>query len=368
MTHVSLLSHRLSKLISVLILTAASPVFAQPAGADGDDFLYRVLKGDMLLELAERFTATPHNWPVLERINAVADPRALPIGKVLRIPFSLIPEVPAPARLVHASGQVTSGGSALRVGDMVSEDSRLSIAPGGFATLLLADGSSLTIPGNSTLAIQRLQAFKGTGLTDTIVSVERGSIESIVSPDDAGVGRFEIRTPVTITGVRGTRLRVHSGSGGAQTEVLAGTAHLEASTAGGAMLKPGQGAATRTDGIMGAVRPLPQAPQLATPVRGPDGWRVAFAPVPGASAYLVRVADDPDGTRPWSSQVYASADEVRFAAPGPGTYYVVIRAIGEDGLMGPDAAQPFEGQGVLVSSNGSPVAAGHGDHIYLTSY
>ena len=119
---------------------------------------------------------------------------------------------------------------------------------------------------------------------------------------------------------------------------------------------------------MGAVRSLPAAPQLSEPLRGPQGWQVAFDPVPGASAYLVRVADDPEGTRPRSSQRFTAPESIRFASQGAGTRYVLVRAIGPDGLMGPDAAQAFEGQPVLVSSNGLPIAAGHGDHVYLTAY
>lgn len=362
------LSRLLIQCISVLATAGSSSVLAQPVGADGEDFLYRVMKGDILLELAERYTAGPQNWPVLQQINNVADTLALPIGRVLRIPFSMIPEVPAPARLVHASGQVLVDGRGVNPGEQLPEGSTLATAPGGFATLQLTDGSTLTVPGNSTVAIERLQAFQNTGLTDTIVSVENGSVESVVAPEKSGVGRFEIRTPVAITGVRGTQLRVHRDSTGAQTEVLSGVAHMSAATAGQAMLKPGQGVATRADGVMGAVRALPAAPELSEPVRGPQGWQVAFEPVPGAFAYLVRVADDPDGTRPRSSQRYNSPQEVRFSAQGPGTHYVLIRAIGADGLMGPDAAQPFEGQPVLVSSNGNSVLAGYGGQVYLTAY
>lgn len=364
----TLLARRLAQCLAALVLAGSGSVLAQPAGADGDDFLYRVVQGDTLIDLAVRYTATPQNWPTLQQINQVADTLALPIGKVMRIPFSIIPEVPAPALLVHASGHVLVDGRTVSPGGQLPEGSTLTTAPGGFATLLLTDGSTLTVPGNSTIAVDRLQAFQGTGLTDTILSVENGSVESVVAPEQTGVGRFEIRTPVAITGVRGTRLRVHRDETGAQTEVLSGVAHLGAATAGQAMLKPGQGVATRADGVMGAVRALPAAPQLSQPERGPQGWQVAFEPVPGATAYLVRVADDPQGTRPRSSQHFNSPQEVRFSAHGPGTHYVLIRAIGADGLMGPDAAQPFEGQPVLLSSNGHPVAAGQGGQVYLTAY
>lgn len=362
------LSRCLVQCASLLALAGAAPALAQPIGADGDDFLYRVTQGDTLLDLAGRYTATPQNWPTLQQLNNVADTLALPIGQTLRIPFSMIPEVPASASVVHASGQVMVDGRPVKEGEQLPEGSTLTTAPGSFVALQLADGSTLTVPGNSSIAIERLQTFEGTGLTDTILSVENGSVESMVAPEKTGVGRFEIRTPVAITGVRGTRLRVHADNTGAQTEVIHGVTHLGASHSGQAMLETGQGVVTSDAGVMGSVRNLPAAPQLSEPIRGPQGWQVDFEPVPGAVAYLVRVADDPQGYRLRSSQRYASAHEVRFSAHGPGTRHVLVRAIDAEGLMGPDASQPFEGQAVLTSSEGLAVATGYGGQVYLTDY
>lgn len=368
MTLTPALRGTLVKCLFALITFVPTALSAQPAGADGDDFLYRVVKGDTLLELSLRYTSSPQNWPALQQINHVADTLALPIGKVLRIPFSMIPEEPAPARLLHTSGQVLINGNRAYTGQELPEGGSLATAAGAFATVQLTDGSTLTLPGSSTIAIERLQAFKGTGLTDTILSVEKGSVESWVAPQNTGVGRFEIRTPVAITGVRGTRLRVHRDSSSAQTEVLSGLAHLGAASFGKALLRPGQGVLTGADGVMGTVRNLPAAPELGEPERGPRGWQISVQPVPGASGYLVRVADDPDGTRPRSSQHFESVEDIHFSAYGPGTQYVLVRAIGPDNLMGPDAARSFEGQPVLLSSNGRPVVAGHGGQVYLNAY
>lgn len=360
--------NRLAPLMLALACFGVPPAQAQPMGADGSDFLYRVGKGDILLEISRRFTDSAGNWPVLQHINQVADTYKLPIGKVLRIPFSMIPEVDAPARLVHVRGAVRVNGRLAQAGDDLPQGGTLVTPPGGFATLQLSDGSTLTLPANSTIVLERLQAFKGTGLTDTIVSIEDGSLESVVSPEDTGVGRFEVRTPVAITGVRGTRLRVHKDDEVARTEVLEGVAHTRASSTGQAMLRSGHGVTARSDGVLGAVRPLPAAPALSVPVRGPQGWQAEFPAVPGAVAYLVRVAGDPLGTRLLSSERRDSAGQVTFSAGRPGTHYVLVRAIDRDGLMGPDAVQPFEGRVSLLSSDGNPVGTGYGDTVTLNEY
>lgn len=354
--------------LSAFILTNPLPVLAQAMGAEGENFLYRVVEGDILLEISSRYTDSPMNWSVLQEMNHIIDTLKLPIGKILRIPFSMIPEVHAPAELVHARGPVTVSGRPIQPGETLPEGGTIVTAPGGFATLRLADGSTLTVPANSAIALERLQAFKGTGLTDTIVSVESGSLESIVAPGNTGVGRFEVRTPVAITGVRGTRLRVHKNDAGAQTEVLAGLAHTDAVAAGQALLKGGQGVMTGEDGIMGSVRELLPPPTLSTPQRGPRGWQLEFAPIPGAVAYLVRVAEDPEGTRLLSSERYPTPAEIRFAAAKPGTHYVLVRAVSAEGLMGPDAVEAFQGQPVLHSSDGMPVATAYGGQVNLAEY
>src|SRR5690606_21429307 len=156
----------------------------QPMGADGSDFLYRVVKGDILLEISRRFTDSAGNWPVLQHINQVADTYKLPIGKVLRIPFSMIPEVDAPARLVHVRGAVRVNGRLAQAGDDLPQGGTLVSPPVGFAPLQLSDGSTLAFRDNCTIVLERLQAFTDTVLTHPSVAIVDGSLESVGSPED----------------------------------------------------------------------------------------------------------------------------------------------------------------------------------------
>ncbi|MGB3290007.1 MAG: FecR domain-containing protein [Burkholderiaceae bacterium] len=349
--------------LGLLPLTALS----QPYGAHGDDFLYRISAGDTLIALSERYTDKASNWTKLQSLNAVKDPAALPIGLELKIPFALIPELPSQARVAHLAGKVSASGRPIKIGDQLGEGQTVVTSDNGFLTLTLADGSTLSVPAASSMAIERLRVFKGTGLTDTIFTIKQGSLESTVAPTETGVGRFEIRTPVSITGVRGTRLRVHAQAAGAQTEVLDGSARLDASQGRNATLRRDQGAAISSSGQLLGVRALLPAPELSPPSRGGAGWVISFPPVPGASAYLLRVAADPEGKQLFSSQSFTEP-RVSFSAPGAGTYYAVVRAVDGDGVMGRDASQPFEGRSLLKTSDGSPLLSGFGSPVFLTDY
>lgn len=363
--------------LSLLVLTSClmlvAPARSQPAGALGDDFIYRVRPGDTLIDLATRYTHNQANWSPLQALNQIVTPERLPVGLELRIPLSMIPERAASARVLHVSGQADIDGKALRPGDAVSEGSTVATAASGFVTLELADGSRLTLPPGGAVELTRLRQFEGTALTDSIVQVQRGGVESSVAPAGEGVGRFEVRTPVAVTGVRGTRFRVQSGDHGVHSEVLDGSVRLQAHAPGERPAKPvavakGYGAAVGADGAIAGMRALLAAPQLGKPVRAGGGaWTAEVSPVPGAQSYLVRVSHDADGALPVSSTSFPGND-IQFSAPAPGTYYVSVRAVDDLGLGGKDAIASFEGASQLMTSFGLGVASGAGGFIALTDY
>ena len=359
---------------SMLLLLAATlaathnAAHAQAAGARGDDFLYKVMAGDTLIGLAQRYTTGAANWPRLQSINQVQETTALPIGKELRIPFSMIPEVPADATVVHVAGQATMDGRAIRQQSRVAEGQTIVTGADGFVTLQLSDGSLLWVRSSSTVTLGRLRALKNVDLTDSMRRIKQGSVESTVAPKGSGVGRFEVRTPLSITGVRGTVLRVHASVRGAQSEVVKGIAHVRSQQAQNATLHQSQGTAIDAQGKLLGVRPLLPAPAL--PPLDPKqvgGRSLKFPAVAGASKYLVRVSSDAAGADLVSSQEFQKP-EINFSSPGPGTYYVVVRAIDALGIGGLDARESFKGASVLRSSNGSPIKTGFGGYVRLTDY
>lgn len=362
----------LSLLALLSCITLGAPVHSQPSGALGEDFIYRVRQGDTLIDLAARYTRDQANWSRLQTLNEISTPERLPIGLELHIPFTMIPVRDAQARVVHVSGGADLDGKSVQPGTPVPEGSTVATSPNGFVTLELADGSKLTLPSDGAVELTRLRQFEGTALTDSVINVRRGSVESSVAPTGNGVGRFEVRTPVAVTGVRGTRFRVQSGAQGAHSEVLEGSVRLQAHAPGAAPAKPvavaeGYGAAVGADGGVSGLRPLLKAPQLGEPVRAGSAWTSPFPPVAGAQSYLVRVSRDADGTLPVSSTSFPSND-IRFTAPGPGTFYVSVRAIDNLGLHGQDAVQTFEGQNTLMTSFGLGVGSGTGGFVTLTQY
>lgn len=368
-----MLSSRLTLTVFLLVATlfvdfvTLSHTMAQPSGARGDDFIYRVVPRDTLIDISTRFTGTPDNWTTLQSLNKVPDTLALPIGRELRIPFALIPERPAQAEIVHATGQVLVNEGAARAQSAINEGDAVETTANGFATFQLPDASVLSLPANSLVRVDRLRTFLGTGLIDIILNLTRGTVESTVAPEDTGTGRYEIQTPVSITGVRGTRLRVRTDKDGTRTEVLSGAAQLGKARADGSQLGAQQGIAVTRDGIMLPVRALLPAPTLTVDTGNRTSRSLMFEPVPNAVAYLVRVAADPSGTRPVWTQII-DGPPAHYRTPGGGTWHVLVRAIDDLGLMSEDATVAVEGRQVLISGSGEPVINSFGDPIVLTDY
>ncbi len=351
----------------LLYLGALTSAFSQPVGAEGENFLYRVKGGDTLLQLSGTYTDNPDNWQTLKTLNNIGDEYRLSVGMLLKIPFSLIPVVPSQAVVSHLSGAVTEEGARLRVGDRISEGRTIRTAKDGYATLTLQDGSDVSVPAQSVVIIDRLRAFKNTGLIDAIISVDEGGLEADVAPGKTGVGRFEIRAPVSITGVRGTRLRVRVTPQGNQTELLSGVAHLDTKQNDRAVLRANQGAAIDPNGSLLGVRPLLAPPALSEPVRTGQGWMVSAQPVDQATAYLVRVSRDEQG----ENLVYSKLSDtptVSFNGTSPGPHYMFMRAVDKDGVMGQDASLAFESIVGLQTASGLNVFTAFGDPVLLTDY
>src|SRR5690606_2629905 len=200
-------------------------------------------------------------------------------------------------------------------------------------------------------------------LTDTQVDIDRGSLESTVSPYDTGVGRFEIRTPATVTGGRGTPLRVHDDAQGSRHEVLHGNAAIESPSQGEQRLAPDRGAAYDARGTLLGSHPLLPAPHL--PTLDPGSGRLEFEPVPGASTYAVRVALDADGTRLESSR-RVNGPGVFLQARGSGPRYTFVRGIHALGIEGHDAVLAVDTLRIgLRASDGTPVPGSDGTPVAL---
>jgi hypothetical protein len=230
----------------------------------------------------------------------------------------------------------------LGLGAKITEGMQIDTGNNSFLTLSLPDQSRITLPSNSRIKIAKLRTARYTKSPRTEILLMRGRVESKVAPLEQNKGRFEVRTPLAVAGVRGTHFRVGIGEHGTATEVLSG--HVEVSRPGQRStltLHAGQGNIIDAKSVGKAVNLLP-TPQLAdTPARqGQTAAHFLLTPISGAKAYHVQIATDQDAQN-ILTEIHSGNTRVLLDGLPNGDYFARISAIDKLGLEGPASTHAF---------------------------
>ena len=320
--------------------------------------------GDTLEGLSQSYFGTPRLWHQLQARNKVKDPRQLQPGSVVWIPVGLLPAESAQVEFVHGDvkvhtaepGASTNPAAAanppVAAGTMLAEGTRLQVGPDGFVTVRLADGSVVKVSAQSDVQLRQLRRRGRAGSVQSVVEIQRGSVESSVAPSTDASRRFEVRTPRAVTSVRGTRFGVAlSESGDTTAAVLQGAVAVQSRaadnpaqhTAAATVLQPGQGLAVQADGTVGSPRSLLPAPDLTSLPAAVHDLGLLALNVPGqagANAYQAIVARDAELTQVLRSGTFANG-QLRWKGLDDGQYFISVRAIDAAGIAGLPATQPL---------------------------
>jgi hypothetical protein len=349
----------------ILSLTAYMLLSAIPALAGQDDdapVRYVVRKGDTLIQLGETYLIRADHYKIVQRQNRIADPLAMPVGKVLIIGRNLLKYRPAKARLVAVRGQVLAGQAQVSVGQSLDEGTQISTAASSFASLQLDDGSRISLPSNTQIRIRRLRSYVLGGSLDYDFDVIKGGIGSTVVKHKSGDDRYQVRTPKAVSAVRGTdfQSRYDVDAGTDFAEVVDGTLAVGAGTAAPSPLAAGNGLAVVPGGQIIREALLPE-PSLIEPGRIQADPLVAFVAdrLAGAKGYRLTLAADA-GFIDQIADVAAAGEQLSFANIPNGNYFVRARAISANGIEGIPATFAFKRR-----LNGITASAGPADDGYV---
>jgi hypothetical protein len=325
----------------------ALAVCVSARAADSGEYVeHRLQIGDTLETLSAQYLGTPRLWQRLQEYNHVSDPHRLQPGSVLRIPFSLLPLGSAHVSFVQGDARVLLPGAtetvALQAGQELPEGARVLVPADGFINVRLSDGSMIRVQANSDVRLQQLRRRGKTGAAQSVLELQRGGVESTVTTSQDAARRFEVRTPMASTSVRGTRFSVSlDAEGHTLTAVTEGQVAVDQRNAAEhparALVNKGQGLSVTADGAVGEPRSLLPAPDLSAlpdTVSDADFLTLTLAtPVTGAVAYQVQVARDADFTEVLRSGS-STTQTLRLLAVDDGRYQVSVRALDAAGLPG----------------------------------
>jgi len=312
-------------------------------------YTYVTQKGDTLLKIAGRFLSKRHDWQSLGKLNAIAEPTHIPIGTRIRIPVPAMRAEQSGATVEAVQGSAESSRGRLEANGHVAEGESIKTGEGGFVTLRLADGSTLSLPPKSQIELTNARQFANTGgVTDTVVKLGAGRVESIVAKQKSGASRYEVRTATSNMGVRGTVFRAATDAAGTQSgsEVVEGAVGVGATAVvpGAKELALPAGYGTITEAGKAPLPPveLLPAPELsglpAQAAAGPLAFR--YQPVAGAVSYRTQIARDAEFRDVLAENVGAEP-AARFDRISAGVYFLRARGIDKLGLEGRDAVRPL---------------------------
>lgn len=332
----------------ILLMAMTSAAAAQTTAPAEPPVAYVVKPGDTLIGLGRAYLNGPADYKAVQKANKVREPRRLRPGSQLNIDANLLKSTPIAASLSAFSGPVqieTNGQRApARVGMGLAEGQVVITGPGAFATFELEDASRVTLPSNTRVRIARMRQILINGAPQRVLHLDQGRGTISATPTTNPAGKFEVRTPVSVSAVRGTEFRVGAGDDRAQTEVLKGAVGVDAGAVATSAppVPAGFGVSATAAGVSAPVKLL-DAPKLGAGGQTQSDKTVRFAiePLTGAAAYRLQLSRDA-GFVDVFGEATTKEPVSDFGEMANGTYFVRLTALDAGGLEGFPADYSFD--------------------------
>lgn len=187
---------------------------------------------------------------------------------------------------VEESRALLKAGSSLKQGDIVHIPAQCQLS------IQFQDESTIRMPSGGTIKIATLRSNPFEKTPEVHVELLDGRLEVMVTKKERADGTFEIRTPKSVAGVRGTEFRVgfNAVNGKGQVEVSKGLISARGIEGNKNVQLSGQyGIAMPDSGQTGEVEPLPPATSINSvqTQQDPEWLLLVFNPSTDAEKYLL---------------------------------------------------------------------------------
>jgi hypothetical protein len=323
----------LALLIAGLCLAAPAPALANA----NDNIRYTVGRGDTLISFGQKYLIRADDYRTIQRTNRIANPRAIPVGTVLLVPRGLLKYQSSSAQLASVRGNVVAAARPAATGQALNEGQMIQTGKGSFASLVLENGSRVSLPSNSQLKILRLRRYVIDGSLDYDFLVDRGGARSRVAPLKSPNDRYQVRTPKAVSAVRGTdfQTRFDDTENRDFAEVDEGALAVGLEKGGEIPVASGNGLAVAADGSSIQEAMLPPL-QLEGAGRLQKDSAVRFVLPPRDNiigGFRATVATDA-GFHDQVSDLITQGDTADFGPLADGKYFFRARAISANGIQG----------------------------------
>lgn len=336
-------------LFSLLYVLPASAVTMIPLTVE---------KGGNLIKFTRKYCTSEYHWKEIAKINHLTSPYALYPGSRLYVPLALLKKESLSGEIVSVSGAVylvrnDKQLKKVEKGDRILPGQSLVTEDDGFAHIAFPDHKFTRVSSGSQFTLTYMIR-----LVDNSFSAEfylkKGRLTHDVKSRLRTNDSFRTRTPVSITGVRGTEFRVKMvGEKVNVVETLKGVVAVD--TSGEQIELPkGLGIKVEEGKSLEMPRKLPSIPVNPTIENVYKVLPVVFpAPVDDyAEKFRMRITLDESGSETILEKEASPSGSFTLLALTDGIYYGFLTAIDEEGFESP-AATPFKFEVRTVP--GSPI-------------
>jgi LysM repeat protein len=286
-----------SYIIYGFLLLSTTLAVAQSEDASKSLVSYKIKAGDTFEKIGRTLLNNQASLNEIIQINEFKNPNVLSVGTQINIPRGMLKNMPSKASIMGLTcAQPIIFGTSnkpLSTGQKVGEGDVISVPPECHVSLLFEDGSVARLPSSASLKITRLRKNVLEPAPEVQLDLTQGRIEINVKKARSTGSPFEVRTPLSIMGVRGTEFRVGYSEDGqsGQVEVLEGTVQTQGShDTNSQPVRMGYGVPINEKGTSLPIEKLLDAPKLsvASNIEGSStAYILRLTPIDHAQRYVV---------------------------------------------------------------------------------
>jgi hypothetical protein len=318
---VTRLAAKLPALLAICLLASAA---AQAQGnADDAHVHYTVKAGDNMSTLAQRHLQDEGDLAEVARVNQIPNIHRVQVGRVIKIPRQILKYTPAQAtvtqincttalRLDGEQSQDLKPGSILREGDV------LRIPAGCRLSMSFEDQATVRLLSGAVVQLKTLRRNAFDAAPQVHLELLNGRLSAKVPTRAQPNAPFQVTTPSSMAGIRGTQFRAgfEADQGNAQVEVLNGAVAAQGlADTQIARLETQHGMAIASHGKAFEVErllPAPRFEQLAIAASGNAPAALHFAPPAQARRFSLTTSQDANFRAILSTQF---TEQARIDAP-----------------------------------------------------
>ena len=318
----------------LMILAALAPPAGQAEPLPPETLIpIQIPAGTNLIHLTRDFCHDPAVWRELAQKNKLANPDLIIHETTLQIPLSYLIAEKLSAKVATVSGPVSRRNGdgkdePLRKDDLLLPGQTVVTGTEGYTHLILPDNTYTRIEPESRFTINYLIRLAD-GSIKADFSLNKGDIihwmQQKLRPNDT----FRTRTPIAVTGIRGTEYRLKTTGTNANTvETLRGL--VEVGSSGKSIALPaGTGSRVRQGQPPQPPRALPEPPsgQNIAAIYRTLPLLIDPPPHDQAQSFRLRVTADPlgqetCGTKPWTKVDASPSPICRMARISPSLLFL----------------------------------------------